>query len=61
MAKNNKQSINEVFSKEQRKVIFEKYSDFVKVDSKKEDEKLSKNEGKNSSLGINAKSSPTLE
>lgn len=53
MAKNNKQSINEVFSKEQRKVIFEKYSDFGKVDSKKDD--------KNSSLGINAKSSTTLE
>lgn len=61
MAKNNKQSINEVFSKEQRKVIFEKYSDFGKVDSKKEDEKLSENEGENFSLGINAKSSPTLE
>ena len=61
MAKNNKQSINEVFSKEQRKVIFEKYSDFGKVDSKKEDEKLSKNDDKNSSLGITAKSSPTLE
>ena len=61
MAKNNKQSINEVFSKEQRKVIFEKYSDFGKVDSKKEDEKLSKNDDKNSSLGINAKSSPSFE
>lgn len=53
MTKNGKQSINEVFSKEQRKVIFEKYSDFGKVDSKKDD--------KNSSLGINAKSSTTLE
>ena len=42
MAKNNKQSINEVFSKEQRKVIFERYSDFGKVDSKKEDGKLVK-------------------
>lgn len=61
MAKNNKQSINEVFSKEQRKVIFERYSDFGKVDSKKEDEELSKKDDKNSSLGINAKSSPTLE
>lgn len=61
MTKNNKQSINEIFSKEQKKVIFEKYSDFGKVDSKKEDENLSKNDDKNSSLGINAKSSPTLE
>ncbi|WP_368924386.1 protein rep [Comamonas aquatica] len=61
MVKNNKQSINEVFSKEQRKVIFEKYSDFGKIDSEKEDEKLSKNDDKNSSLGIYAKSSPTLE
>lgn len=61
MAKNNKQSINEVFTKEQRKVIFEKYSDFGKVDSKKEDEELSKNAEEKNSLGINAKSSPTLE
>ena len=35
MTKNNKQSINEIFSKEQKKVIFENYSDFGKVDSKK--------------------------
>lgn len=61
MAKNNKQSINEVFSKEQRKVIFEKFSDFGKVNSKKEDEKLSKNDDENYYLGINAKSSTTLE
>lgn len=61
MAKNNKQSINEVFTKEQRKVIFEKYSDFGKVGGKKEDEKLSTSAEEKTSLGINAKSSPTLE
>lgn len=48
MAKNSKSKINEVFSKEQIKVIFEKYSDSKIVDEK-------------SSLGIYAKSSPTLE
>ena len=61
MTKNGKQSINEVFSKEKRKVIFEKYSDFRKVNGKKEEDKLYKYAEEKTSLGINAKSSPTLE